>query len=143
MTNGPALFREINTHILSDERLSLFFRQLDDPAFETKPFTDLDTMKAEVNVQDVALLGLCDRLGRGTVNRREEEQTVQLFLKKAAGPGPDRDFMLCASSRLAFFIRQLCNGKLLFNFRVLRYNTRKGGDMNENQRCNYGASQVS
>jgi putative nucleotidyltransferase with HDIG domain len=45
-------------------------------------FADLDAMRNQADVRDVALLGLCDRLGRLNVNRRAEEQVIQNFLRK-------------------------------------------------------------
>lgn len=45
-------------------------------------FAEVSAMKAEVNTDDIALLGLCDRLGRGNANRHEEEKTVLTFLQK-------------------------------------------------------------
>jgi putative nucleotidyltransferase with HDIG domain len=49
------------------------------------PFADIDKMAAEVSIDEIALLGLCDRLGRGemTVSKRqEEERSVKIFLEK-------------------------------------------------------------
>jgi len=46
------------------------------------PFADIKTMKQQVNVNEVALLGLCDRLGRLGVNVREEENNISIFIKK-------------------------------------------------------------
>jgi len=46
-------------------------------------FADFDAMKSETDVQDVALLGLCDRLGRVGADKEKEEKTVQNFLKMA------------------------------------------------------------
>ena len=45
-------------------------------------FASLDEMRREASVEDIALLGLCDRLGRGNVNRREVERDVQEFMRK-------------------------------------------------------------
>lgn len=45
-------------------------------------YADIETMKAEVNVNDVALLGLCDRLGRGKADIKKEEQNIELFLSE-------------------------------------------------------------
>lgn len=45
-------------------------------------FADIAAMKREVNVNDMALLGLCDRLGRSSVNRRKEEQSINEFLRR-------------------------------------------------------------
>ena len=45
-------------------------------------FADIDAMIRDVNVDDVALLGLCDRLGRKGANLHEEEKNVLEFLRK-------------------------------------------------------------
>jgi len=49
------------------------------------PFTDVKAMKQQVDVKEVALLGLCDRLGRLKVNRVEEENNIKTFLEKCGG----------------------------------------------------------
>lgn len=46
------------------------------------PFADVETMKKRTNIKEVALLGLCDRLGRGGVNRIKEEENIKMFLQK-------------------------------------------------------------
>lgn len=49
------------------------------------PFGDVNRMKEETDVEEVALLGLCDRLGRGEMTQRkvsEEKENIELFLKK-------------------------------------------------------------
>ena len=45
-------------------------------------FANLNEMRREANVEDVALLGLCDRLGRGNVNRHDVEEDVREFMRK-------------------------------------------------------------
>ncbi|WP_330659690.1 HDIG domain-containing metalloprotein [Caproiciproducens faecalis] len=47
------------------------------------PFADLKQMKEQTSPQDIALLGLCDRLGRLKANREREEENVRVFLEKA------------------------------------------------------------
>jgi putative nucleotidyltransferase with HDIG domain len=49
-------------------------------------FADIDAMQSEADVRDVALLGLCDRLGRFGVSKHEAEETIQRFLRKAGTP---------------------------------------------------------
>lgn len=39
-------------------------------------------MKEQVVLGDVALLGLCDRLGRIGADRKKEEENIRIFLKK-------------------------------------------------------------
>lgn len=48
------------------------------------PFADIKTMKQQANIFEVALLGLCDRLGRLNVNVREEENNIANFIKKCS-----------------------------------------------------------
>jgi tRNA nucleotidyltransferase (CCA-adding enzyme) len=45
-------------------------------------FANIDTMKKQVSINEIALLGLCDRSGRGNLNTIEEEKNVLIFLKK-------------------------------------------------------------
>ncbi|WP_312500876.1 HDIG domain-containing metalloprotein [Lacrimispora sp.] len=46
------------------------------------PFGDIDGMKRETDIGEVALLGLCDRIGRGGSVPEDETKAVRLFLKK-------------------------------------------------------------
>ena len=48
------------------------------------PFADIKSMKSQTSVKDVALLGLCDRLGRLTDEKQKEveEENVRNFLIK-------------------------------------------------------------
>ena len=46
------------------------------------PFADINRMKEQAPVCDIALLGLCDRLGRTGANREEEEENIRIFLEK-------------------------------------------------------------
>lgn len=46
------------------------------------PFADLEGMRQETDIHEVALLGLCDRLGRTNSNPSKEERNIQLFLSK-------------------------------------------------------------
>jgi len=45
-------------------------------------FADIKGMKSQTHVYDVALLGLCDRLGRLGADRKEEEENIRIFLEK-------------------------------------------------------------
>ena len=47
------------------------------------PFADIEGMRQAVDLQDVALLGRCDRLGRKGVDQQLEEQNIRLFLEKS------------------------------------------------------------
>jgi putative nucleotidyltransferase with HDIG domain len=46
------------------------------------PFADIKTMKKKTDFNEVALLGLCDRLGRTGAERSEEERNINMFLQK-------------------------------------------------------------
>ncbi len=45
-------------------------------------FGNVETMQKKVDLHELALLGLCDRLGRLNVNLKEEEENIQVFLSK-------------------------------------------------------------
>lgn len=45
------------------------------------PFKKIEQMKSEVDIGDIALLGLCDRLGRGGADKKLEEENIEKFLK--------------------------------------------------------------
>jgi len=46
------------------------------------PFADTAGMERRCDVREVALLGLCDRLGRAGADRSTEEREISLFLRK-------------------------------------------------------------
>lgn len=46
------------------------------------PFRDIDTMKQQTDINEVALLGLCDRLGRSNVNKELERNNIRIFRQK-------------------------------------------------------------
>ncbi len=46
------------------------------------PFGNSELMREKVDLHELALLGLCDRLGRHNVNRKEEEENITNFLSK-------------------------------------------------------------
>lgn len=48
------------------------------------PFADVKTMKSKVDINEVALLGLCDRLGRTNTEREKEEETIKKFIEKCS-----------------------------------------------------------
>ena len=55
--------------------------------FVTKglPFADIRRMASEVSIDEIALLGLCDRLGRGNMTldkKLEEEKGIVIFIEK-------------------------------------------------------------
>lgn len=46
------------------------------------PFANISEMKKQADVNEVALLGKCDRLGRLNPNIEKENKTIQVFLQK-------------------------------------------------------------
>ncbi|HWR23862.1 MAG TPA: HD domain-containing protein [Feifaniaceae bacterium] len=46
------------------------------------PFADISGMLRSADIEEVALLGLCDRLGRTNGDREKEEAVIALFLRK-------------------------------------------------------------
>jgi putative nucleotidyltransferase with HDIG domain len=46
------------------------------------PYKDVAGMKQNSDVREIALLGLCDRLGRGGASQKAEESQVRLFEDK-------------------------------------------------------------
>jgi putative nucleotidyltransferase with HDIG domain len=46
------------------------------------PFADIINMKKETNIHDIALLGFCDRLGRGNADAKKELNNMQIFLER-------------------------------------------------------------
>ncbi len=50
------------------------------------PFADVKTMKKQADIHEIALLGLCDRLGRVGANRSQEEKNIKLFIRKCEMP---------------------------------------------------------
>ena len=46
------------------------------------PFADIPAMQKESDIEEIALLGLCDRLGRLQVNQALEENNIAVFLNK-------------------------------------------------------------
>lgn len=52
------------------------------------PFKNIPGMERDTDVRDVALLGLCDRLGRKGADPREVEAGIADFLKKCGAENP-------------------------------------------------------
>jgi len=46
------------------------------------PFADVKEMKKQSSIKEIALLGLCDRLGRSGANRKLEESNIKIFIQK-------------------------------------------------------------
>lgn len=47
------------------------------------PFGDIPGMLRSVEIEEIALFGLCDRLGRGNVDRKLEEAQIKAFIQKS------------------------------------------------------------
>lgn len=48
------------------------------------PYADVKNMTDRTDINEVALLGFCDRMGRLHANRKEEEENINKFLKKVS-----------------------------------------------------------
>lgn len=46
------------------------------------PFADISGMKRDTDIKEIALLGLCDRLGRKSADIDKEYENIELFIKK-------------------------------------------------------------
>ena len=46
------------------------------------PFANIKAMKEETDINEVALLGFCDRMGRTNVDQAKEENNIKIFLQK-------------------------------------------------------------
>lgn len=46
------------------------------------PYANIPDMKQQSNIHEIALLGLCDRLGRIGASQLEEEKNIDIFIKK-------------------------------------------------------------
>lgn len=46
------------------------------------PFQDIEQMKRQTSVRDVALFGMCDRMGRLDADKPREEENIRIFLEK-------------------------------------------------------------
>jgi len=50
------------------------------------PYQDIKKMNEDTSIDEVGLLGICDRLGRGNINKEtveKEEKNVRIFLEKS------------------------------------------------------------
>jgi len=50
-------------------------------------FADIETMMNETDMEEIALLGYCDRMGRLNADREAENENLRIFMKKC------RDFI--------------------------------------------------
>jgi putative nucleotidyltransferase with HDIG domain len=46
------------------------------------PFADIETMKEDTDINEIALLGFCDRMGRTKVDMEKEMNNIEIFLRK-------------------------------------------------------------
>lgn len=85
---GAKLAKEFLTHFTSDQ---LFIDQVISLVkyhmqilyvLKELPFAAIQEMKQESNINEIALLGLCDRLGRTGSNQSEEENNILHFISK-------------------------------------------------------------
>lgn len=51
------------------------------------PFADMEGLKRDTDVYEVALLGFCDRLGRLDTDPKKERANIESFLEKVQGKG--------------------------------------------------------
>lgn len=52
------------------------------------PFGDVEAMKRETDVREIALLGYCDRMGRTGADPHAEKAQIRLFLQKCGVDAP-------------------------------------------------------
>ncbi|MCH1984367.1 HDIG domain-containing protein [Ruminococcus sp. OA3] len=55
-------------------------------------FADIEGMKWHTSVREVALLGMCDRLGRLGSNPRKEKDHINFFLQACESASPDKRY---------------------------------------------------
>lgn len=46
------------------------------------PFADIESMKKETDINEIALLGFCDRMGRTKADAKNEINNIKIFLEK-------------------------------------------------------------
>lgn len=85
---GAKLAKELILHLTDEiefaDEVSVLVRYHMQMLFVLKklPFADIKGMMRSTDVNEVALLGLCDRLGRINSNREHEERNKKLFLEE-------------------------------------------------------------
>lgn len=88
---GEELCTEFLNQFTNDEsfiyKVSKLVRWHMQPLFVVKnmPYKEIDKMKQETSAKEVALLSICDRLGRGELSHdkiKEEEKNIDIFIKK-------------------------------------------------------------
>lgn len=77
LTNDEKFIREVAKMVRWHMQILFVVKNL--------PFANVKKMAAEVSIEEIALLGFCDRLGRGELTqekKQEEERTIEKFLTK-------------------------------------------------------------
>jgi len=46
------------------------------------PFADVNGMRENADLEEVALLGLCDRMGRLNADAEQEAENIRIFLER-------------------------------------------------------------
>lgn len=86
---GAVMSREFLKEFTTDEKfikeVSLLIRWHMQILFVAKnmPFANIKSMKEETDINEVALLGYCDRMGRKNPDIEKENENIALFLKKS------------------------------------------------------------
>ncbi|MCY6372045.1 HDIG domain-containing metalloprotein [Clostridium ganghwense] len=90
--HGERIAREFLEELTNDEefidKVSALVRWHMQALFVVKdlPFADIEKMLSQISVDEVALLTLCDRLGRGEMTEErhaEEEENIKTFVHKS------------------------------------------------------------
>ncbi|MFA9380795.1 MAG: HDIG domain-containing metalloprotein [Acetanaerobacterium sp.] len=85
---GAALAREFLSCFTDDERLIgavyylVRYHMQILYVVNNLPFADIKGMKEHTDIHEIALLGLCDRLGRTGSDRQKEERNIRIFLDR-------------------------------------------------------------
>jgi putative nucleotidyltransferase with HDIG domain len=68
-----------------EKRVESLVRWHMQPLFVVKdlPFADIRSMREQTDIKEVALLGMCDRMGRTGAERAHEEENIRTFLRKS------------------------------------------------------------
>lgn len=88
---GMRLAEEFLSALTEDKalarRIVMLVRYHMQPFFVLKnlPFAQMEDMKRETDVREIALLSYCDRMGRTGASEREERASMQKFLQKCGG----------------------------------------------------------
>lgn len=87
---GARLVKEFLNNFTSDE---VFVREVSELVrfhmqilfvAEDMPFADIKGMKRNTDINEIALLGFCDRMGRTNSDRKKEEANIRRFIEKCS-----------------------------------------------------------